>query len=364
MQAVRVELGDRSYDIVVGAGALESLGVRISGLGLKGRALIVTNPTINRLYGARVRALIEAAGLRAETFEFPEGEEHKQIATVMTAYDHLIEHSYSRASVIVALGGGVVGDMAGFVAATYMRGIEFIQIPTTLLAMVDSSVGGKTGVNHRLAKNMIGAFHQPRLVIADLDTLRTLPPREFRTGYAEVVKTAAIWDAELFQYLEAHWEAVFALAPEPLGRVVSRCCQIKAEVVSLDERESNVRAILNFGHTFAHALEAVTDYAALNHGEAVAIGMVAAARTAERLHMLPAADTRRIERHLEHAGLHTRFPPVDVEAVLARFRKDKKATEGAVRFVLPDRIGHVVVRDDVEPSLVRQVIEEMVLPSA
>ena len=360
MDEVRVELGERSYDIVIGTGALGELGRRMAALGAGGRALLVTNPEINRLYGEKVRAALSGAGLRAEAFEFPEGEEQKRLATIMRAYDHLIEGNYSRSTVIVALGGGVVGDMAGFVAATYMRGVHFVQIPTTLLAMVDSSVGGKTGVNHPLAKNMIGAFYQPRLVVADLDTLRSLPPKEFRAGYAEVVKTAVIWDAAMFEFLEANREAIFALAPEPLAYVVRRSCEIKAEVVSRDEREADLRAILNFGHTFGHALEALTEYGEFVHGEAVSVGMVAAARTAERLGMLDAASRERIESHLAAAGLPTRFPAsIAIDAFLARFSKDKKAIEGAIRFVLPDRIGHVVVRGDVPLDLIRGVINDM-----
>ncbi|MCX7048278.1 MAG: 3-dehydroquinate synthase [Candidatus Sumerlaeota bacterium] len=359
MNPVRVELGERSYDILIGAEMLDRIGPLMVECGLKGRTLIVTNPAVNELYGARARRSLAQAAIEAETFEFPSGEEQKHPGTVMRGYDFLIERNYSRATTILALGGGVVGDVAGFLAATYMRGVRFVQVPTTLLAMVDSSVGGKTGVNHPLAKNIIGAFYQPQLVVADPKTLRTLPRSEFRAGYAEVIKYGVIWDEALFASLEENLEQIFALAPELIGEIVRRSCEIKAEVVSRDERESSLRAILNFGHTFGHALEAITQYRQYLHGEAVAVGMVAAARTAEKMGMLEAAACARIEKHIGDAGLPTRFPAMDTEAFLARFSKDKKAVEGKIRFILPERIGKVVICDDVPLPLTREVVKEM-----
>lgn len=362
MDNVRVELGERGYDIVVGDGAIDLLGEKMTGLGLTDRAFIITNPTVNALYGERARASLDNARIKTEVFELPDGEQYKQLSSISAVYDYMIEANYTRATTVVALGGGVVGDMAGFVASSYMRGVRFVQVPTTLLAMVDSSVGGKTGVNHRMAKNMIGAFYQPQLVLADLGALATLPDIEFRAGYAETFKYGVIWDEAMFDELERDREKVFALEPEALGKAVVRSCEIKAEVVAEDEREGGLRAILNYGHTFAHGLEAITDYTMYKHGEAVSIGMVAAARTSVALGMIEQPDADRIERCLADAGLPVRFPAVDIDALLARFSKDKKVLAGTVRFILPTRIGEVILRDDVEMSLVREVVSNMMAP--
>ena len=361
MSDVSVELGERRYEIVIEAGAIYQLGERMAALGLTDRALIITNPAINALYGEQTRRSLAEADIRSEVIELPEGEEHKDLRTIVAAYDYLIEHNYSRSATIVALGGGVIGDMAGFIASTYMRGVPYVQVPTTLLAMVDSSVGGKTGVNHRLAKNMIGAFYQPRLVVADLETLRSLSPAEFRAGYAEVIKYGVIWDADMFAFLEKSLDQVFALDYDALSHVVRRSCEIKAEVVATDEREAGLRAILNYGHTFGHSLEAITNYASYRHGEAVAIGMVAAARMAVQLDMLDEKESVRLEHHLATAGLPILFPAIDVREMLERFSKDKKALRGVVRFVLPERIGKVILRDDIPVELSRQVIEAMIV---
>ncbi len=361
MESVKVDLGERSYDILIETGGLYQLGSQMLERGLKGRVVIITNPDVNTLYGDVARRSLMEVGLEVETLMLPEGEENKQLRVIAKAYDYLIEHNHTRQSIIVALGGGVIGDMAGFIAATFLRGVPFVQVPTTLLAMVDSSVGGKTGVNHHLAKNMIGAFYQPKMVLIDLDTLHSLTREEFRAGYAEVIKYGVIWDSDLFESLEKSIDRIFGLDPVTLGEMIKRSCEIKAEVVRQDEYENGIRAILNYGHTFGHSLEAITLYKEYRHGEAVAIGMVAAARTAEAMGMIDAETTRRIEKHIAAAGLPILFPAVDAQEVLARFKKDKKALGGTVRFILPERLGKVVARDDVCPKLTREIIEGMQL---
>lgn len=342
-RTVHVALGPRSYDIHIGAGALRRLGPVCAGLGDVAAALVVTDANVAPVALDVCRAELSAAGLRVDAEVVPPGEGAKSEAFLFRLYRRALEVRLDRRGVFVALGGGVTGDLAGFAAATYLRGVRFVQVPTTLLAMVDSSVGGKTGIDLPEGKNLVGAFHQPSAVIADLALLRTLPPRERASGMAEVIKYGVIRDAALFESIENGDLPCADLSDERWGDVVARCCEIKAEVVRRDERESGVRAILNFGHTLGHALERLAGYDGLRHGEAIAIGMVFAARLSERLRGWPPADTARLIRTLQRAGLPTappvRWPWAEVRGAMA---SDKKAQAGVPRFVLGDRIGRAV----------------------
>ena len=328
-------------------------------------ALIVTDSHVATSHAATVRQSLEAAGWRCETEVLPAGEMSKSLDVVTKVYDRLIGMQADRRTVIVAVGGGVVGDAAGFIAATYMRGLPFVQVPTTLLAAVDSSVGGKTGVNHPLAKNMIGAFYQPIGVLIDTATIDTLPDREYRAGLAEVVKYGVILDADFFGYLEHHVDAINARQPDAVRHMIALSCRLKADVVEHDEFEvSGQRAVLNYGHTFGHAFEALCGYGQLLHGEAVAIGMVYASRLAERRRLIDSSFTERQVKLLEALHLPTALPAavrLSTEDVLKRMRLDKKAVSGGLRFVLPTRMGEVKTFADVPEADVRSVLDEAVL---
>jgi len=353
---VDVSLGDRSYEILVNPGSLACLSVRVRAL-RPSRVAILSNPTVYGLYGRPVEEMLKGHGLDAFTVLVPDGEEYKDLLWLYKILGDLLRNRCDRKSVIVALGGGVVGDMAGFAAATFMRGIRCVQVPTTLLSQVDSSVGGKTGVNHPLGKNMVGAFHQPSLVVIDPHTLRTLPQREFVAGIAEVIKYGVIWDAELFDTLGRCCKEILGLGSE-LQDAIVRSCQIKATVVGRDEKESGLRAILNYGHTIGHAVEAVTGYRRYLHGEAVAIGMCGAGDLAVRMGMLPRQDARRITKVIENYGLPTRIPKdISPDRLTEAMMHDKKAEAGSVRFVLPTAIGMVKLVSDVPGSKLRQTLE-------
>ncbi len=354
---MRVELGERSYDIVVGAGLLAGLGPAASALGLGRRVILVSDNNVMPLYGEAARGSLSAAGFSVSSATFRAGEAQKNLATVARLYDAMADAGLDRKSAVVALGGGVVGDVAGFAAATYLRGITYLQVPTTLLAQVDSSVGGKTGVDHPRGKNYIGAFYQPRGVWIDLATLKTLPGREVRAGMAEVIKYGVIWDEALFSRIETSLSKLLALDESELAPVVAECCRIKAEVVGQDERESGLRGILNFGHTVGHALESLTGYSTYLHGEAISIGMVAACRIAQRLDMLDAASTIRLSSLLERTGLPAAMPRVDVDALFALMRGDKKSRDGKLNLILPTRLGKVELVRNVDESLVRSCLE-------
>lgn len=359
MRIVEVPLGQRSYQIKIGSGLLSRLTRECTRLGLKGRCAIITDRNVAPRYAQRVKADFQQAGIEPVLVTVPAGETAKSLATVRACYDQLAVHRLERKSFVVALGGGVVGDLAGFVAATYLRGIPFVQVPTTLLAQVDSSVGGKVGVNLTAGKNLVGAFHQPRLVLCDLDTLSTLPRREYRAGLAEVIKYGIIYDSALFQRLEADLPMLLARAPRTLGAVVARCCEIKAEVVGQDETETGVRAILNFGHTIGHALEAISHYGHYLHGEAIAIGQVAAARLSSALLGLSAEEADRITRLFERAGLPTQLK-LNVQRrarLLAAMKHDKKVSAGEVKFVLASRIGRVEFGQKVSAALLETVLD-------
>lgn len=342
MTEVRVELGPRSYPIYVASGCLGKLG-RIAQEHLTGRRiLVVTNPVVAGLYGKAVKQSLAEAGFQVGEAQIPDGEEYKTLATVAGLYDAAFTGGLERGDAVLALGGGVVGDVAGFLAATYMRGVPFVQVPTTLLAQVDSSVGGKVGVNHPGGKNLIGAFYQPRFVLIDPDTLATLPPREVRAGIAEVIKYGVISDAGFFSWLEANIDRLLNIEPAALEHAIAASCRIKAAVVSADETEAGLRAILNFGHTVGHALEAVTGYQRFVHGEAVAIGMVAAARLAVRLGCFEPSGADRIAGLVLRAGLPAEVPSdIAPEALLEVMERDKKVVANRLTFVLPEAVGRV-----------------------
>jgi len=351
---IRVELGPRSYHIHIGPGLLRRAGELISSALTPRRLFLITHPVVDRLHGEALREGL--GGWQMATLPVPAGERQKSLRRAAGLWDELLALGADRSSAIIAFGGGVIGDLAGFVAATYMRGIAYVQVPTTLLAQVDSSVGGKVAVDHPRAKNLIGAFYQPQLVIADCDIVRTLPFRDYRAGLAEVVKHGVIADAELFGWLESNVGAVRARDPAAIAHMVGRSCEIKAAVVARDERESGPRAILNFGHTVGHALESLTGYRTLRHGEAVAIGMVAAARLACGLGRLSSGEADRIERLLTSLRLPVRIPGLAAGAIVSAMAADKKAIAGGPRFVLPIAIGRVEMACEVAPLAVRETL--------
>ena len=353
---VHVALGDRSYDILIADGLLGRLPELLKPLKLGSRCAILTDSNVAPLYADAARDALAAAGWRVNVQMIAPGESAKSLAVAGQLYEQLAEARLDRKSFVLALGGGVVGDLAGFIAATFLRGIDFVQAPTTLLAMVDSSVGGKVAINLPQGKNLVGAFYQPRVVIADTATLRTLSEREFRAGVAEVIKYGIISDAALFAELERELPRLMAKDTALLARVIARCCEIKADVVSQDERESGLRAILNFGHTVGHAIEAVTEYGRYLHGEALAIGMLAAARLSQKHAGLGAAEANRIESLLRRAGLDLTPPDAPFEQVLDAMRSDKKAREGKLRVVLAKRIGETVVSDAVNESEIQEAL--------
>jgi 3-dehydroquinate synthase len=341
---VTVDTADTRYDILIGAGLLAD-PASWRGLPAASSAVIVTNPIVGGLYGAALRAALAPHYRRVLTIELSDGELHKDWPTLNRVFDRLLAEGCDRKTVLFALGGGVIGDMAGFAAACYMRGVPFVQVPTTLLAQVDSSVGGKTAINHPLGKNMIGAFYQPRRVLCDLATLDTLPPRELSAGLAEVIKYGPIADAAFLDWIEANLDALRQRDRAALAQAVRRCCEIKAWVVGQDERESGLRAILNFGHTFGHAIEAGLGYGQWLHGEAVGCGMVMAADLSARLGLVPPAFVQRLARIVERAGLPVRAPALGpAERWLELMRVDKKAEGGEIRFVVIESPGRAALR--------------------
>ena len=343
-QCVTVPLGERSYDIRIKPGILGEIGLCLAALGVTGKVGVVTNPIVGRRYAPGVLRSLRTAGLDASTIVLPDGERAKSLRSVSAILDALIKARFERGSALVALGGGVIGDLTGFAASIYMRGIPFVQVPTTLVAQVDSSVGGKTGVNHPLGKNLIGTFSQPRLVLVDPDTLRTLPPRERVAGLAEVIKYGVIADETFFAYLEQHMDRLLKLEAEPVGRVITRSCEIKASVVAEDERESDLRRILNYGHTIGHALESLGGYRKLIHGEAVAIGMVQEAALARHLGRCASDVVERQRALVRRAGLLDALPETTFAKLWTAMQHDKKVAQGRVFCVLPERIGKVVIQ--------------------
>ncbi len=358
MHIVKVRLGDRSYDIEIGS-SLDRVGERLLELGLGKKMALITNPAVKKLYGQRLVDGLKRAGFIVMSIEIPDGEQYKNLDWANSIYTALLINSFDRKSALVALGGGVIGDLTGFAAATFMRGVPFIQVPTTLLAMVDSSVGGKTGVNHPMGKNMIGAFYQPKKVLMDLDVLRTLPKEELLSGMAEVIKYGVIRDSSFFEYLGTNQEKILSLDPDALGYVISRSCEIKADVVSADEREGGLRAILNFGHTVGHAIETAENYT-MRHGYAVAIGMVYASRLASKTGLCDQSVPDRVEKLIQSYGL-----PTDLSALsrkpspaelMATMQIDKKAEGGKVKFVLPKKIGEVAITKEWDEQQLRELL--------
>ena len=341
MQTLKVDLGKRSYNIIVGEGILSAAGDLLKQAGIKGKVAVVTNPTVAQLYLDTVHDALQGSGFEVTPILVPDGEEHKTLATLATIFDRLISERFERQSCIVALGGGIVGDVAGFAAATYFRGVPFVQIPTTLLAQVDSSVGGKTGVNHTQGKNLIGAFYQPRAVIIDVTVLSSLPRRELVAGMAEIIKYGIIEDPVLFTQLEDKLDrGVLGLDRRLLTQVIANSCAIKARVIEKDEHEDDYRAVLNFGHTVGHALEAATNYKKFLHGEAVGIGMAKAAAIAHQHGFCDSVTLGRIVKLIRTAGLPTEIPDeVSVPSLIQGMEVDKKSADGKIKFVMCTGIG-------------------------
>jgi 3-dehydroquinate synthase len=356
MKKLSIDLADRSYDILIGRNFLSRLGDHLSHLKTARRALVVTNPAINKLYGKILSEGLQSAGLNVECVEIPEGETHKTLQDAQTVYDHLIENQYDRNTLLVALGGGVIGDLTGFIAATFLRGVPYIQIPTTLLSQVDSSVGGKTAVNHPQGKNLIGAFYQPRLVAIDLDTLRSLPPDEFRAGMAEIIKYGVIEDPKLFAFLEKNSKKILDQDTECLEAIIETSCAIKAKVVERDERESSYRMVLNFGHTIGHAIEALTEYSQFKHGEALAIGMIYAAKLSCQLGRCSETVVQKIEALVKQYGLPSHLPEFPVDEYIETLYRDKKAHDKNIRFILVNDIGTVEIVDRVAEADIQKVL--------
>lgn len=358
---VRVALDERSYDISIAGGTLSRVGeITRTALGNKTRRVaIISNPRVNTYYGEAVERSLRMAGFSTLTHLIADGERAKSIRTAERAWTFLIANGFERADGIIALGGGVVGDLAGFVAATFLRGVDYIQVPTTLLAQIDSSVGGKTAINHPLGKNLIGAFYQPRAVIIDPLALLTLPERELRAGLYEAVKYGVIWDEDLADFIRANLDKIKALDAQTMTQIIARSCEIKAEVVVADERESGLRRILNFGHTVGHALEAVTAYRRLRHGEAVGHGMKCASAIAEKVGIISKVDAAAIKCDVDALGILPRISDLKAEDVIAAMAHDKKVAQGKLPLILPTRVGAVVVRDDIAPAVIRAAVREL-----
>ena len=355
MKRIKIRLGTNSYEVHVGSGLLEQMGRQLIENGVTGKLVIITNPIVKRLYGDALKENLAGEGFKVIILSVPDGEDQKSLETAGRLYNELTGCYAERTTPILALGGGVIGDLTGFVAATYLRGVPLIQVPTTLLAQVDSSIGGKVAVNHDQLKNIIGAFYQPRLVVTDISTLKTLPAKEFTNGLAEVIKSAVVWEEEFFTFLETNLEKIKSLDDRALEEAVFRSAKIKAEIVEKDEKELGLRSILNYGHTIGHAIETASDFK-VGHGEAVAIGMLAAARISNKLGILDKNELVRLEGIIKKAGLPTEIPNLMVEKITQAIKHDKKILMGKIRFILPKSIGDVFITDEVSPSLIEQVL--------
>lgn len=359
---IPVELPTSRYSIEIANQGLQRLGDRCRQLRLGKKIVVVSNPAIFKRYGTTVVESLANEGFEVATCILPPGERYKTLNSIQKIYDVALQQRLERSSTLLALGGGVIGDMTGFAAASWLRGINFVQVPTSLLAMVDASVGGKTGVNHPQGKNLIGAFYQPRLVMIDPDVLKTLPGREWRAGMAEVIKYGIIWDETLLQMLEQapRLDRFSAITPELLMEILRRSVQAKVDVVSQDEKESGIRAILNYGHTIGHAIESLTGYRLINHGEGVAIGMVAAGQLAVQAQLWSAAEAVRQDAVIKTTGLPTTLPAgLDLSKIVAGLTLDKKVQAGRVRFILPEKIGHVIITDQITNEMVTAVLQAM-----
>ena len=355
MKKVKVDLGGNSYEVHIGAGLLAQTGLLLKERSLSGKAVIITDSTVKELYGDSLNQSLTGEGFSVITLSVPPGEEQKSLENAGRLYQGLVDAHAERTTPVLALGGGVIGDLSGFVAATYMRGVPFVQVPTTLLAQVDSSIGGKTAVDHGQLKNTIGVFYHPVMVVADIDTLKTLPENELASGLAEVIKSAAVRNRSLFNFLEMNINKARELHPEVLEDIISETARIKAEIVAKDEREEGVRGILNFGHTVGHAIEAVSGFR-YKHGQAVAIGMMAAAKISSRMGILDKSEVLRLERLIIAAGLPAQMPELDKEKVTQAMQHDKKVRGDKIRFVLLKSIGNAFISDEVDPALVKEVL--------
>ena len=354
MKKVKVRLGSNSYQIHIGSGILIQTGHQLKENGFTGNLVIITNPVVKRLYGDTLKQNLTRDGFRVITLQVPDGEEQKSLEVAGRLYNELTNSYAERTTPILALGGGVIGDLAGFVAATYLRGVPLIQIPTTLLAQVDSSIGGKVAINHDQLKNKIGAFYQPKLVITDIATLKTLDTKTLIDGLAEVIKYAVIRDKELLTYIEGNLDKIKSLDDRALEEIVFRSAKIKAEIVEKDEKDLGLRAILNYGHTVGHAIESASDFK-VEHGKAVAIGMLAAAKISNRMGILDKNELLRLKSLIERAGLPTKIPNLKVKEIIQTIKHDKKILRGKLRFILLKSIGSVFT-DEVSPSLVEQIL--------
>jgi len=353
--SISVPLPHSPYQVKIAPGILHNLGDQLLPLKLGKKVLLVSNPEIFEHYGQLAIESLTKANFQVSVHLVPAGESYKTPESLLAIYNSALENYLERSSTMVALGGGVIGDMTGYAAASWLRGINFVQVPTSLLAMVDASIGGKTGVNHPKGKNLIGAFYQPRLVLIDPMVLSTLPTREFQAGMAEVIKYGIIWDEELFERLEQteKIDDFASIPPELLQLILARSCQAKVDVVSQDEKESGIRAILNYGHTIGHAIESLTGYTSINHGEAVAIGMVIAGKMALKLDLWKSEQDRRQKLLIQKSGLPTEIPSqIDPQDVLESLKTDKKVKEGLIRFILPKTIGEVIISDKVSSELI------------
>jgi 3-dehydroquinate synthase len=360
MRTVRVSLGHRSYDIHIGEGLLQDAGRLIQARTVGKRVFVISNITVFELYGQPLVDRLTESGLEVVHLLIPDGERSKNLHTVENIYTYLIAQRADRLSTMIALGGGVTGDVVGFVAASYLRGVPYIQIPTTLLAQVDSSVGGKTGVNHCLGKNLIGAFYQPSLVCIDTKSLSSLPDREFQAGLYEVLKYGLIYDSDFFDYFAEHLDKIKSRDSGVLETIISRCCEIKAEVTSIDETEADLRRILNFGHTLGHALEAATRYEGFKHGEAVAYGMMAAARLSQHEGYLSAEDVARIDHVILAVGTLPPATGVPFSRLLEAMKRDKKREDDQIVFVLLEKVGSTVIRSGFEEEVLANAWNEVV----
>ncbi len=358
--ACEVKTATQSYPVFVGYGLLDKLGEKIKEIGLSGRVAIISDETVFSLYGSKAEGILKNAGFTVDSFVVPPGEATKNIDFAIKIYDFLVEHRAERDDILIALGGGVVGDLAGFVAATFLRGIPWIQVPTSLMAMADASIGGKVGVNHPQGKNLIGAFYQPSFVLADVQTLTTLPQRELTSGWAEVIKYGLILDKDFFGFLESNVERLVKQEPDVVSKAIACSAAIKAQVVSADEKEKGKRIILNYGHTIAHGLEAATGYKHFLHGEAVAIGMMGAAKLSQRLGLLSPAIVERQQALLQRFGLPISFSKIDLLDIIKAMELDKKTRGKAIRWVLLQDIGKTVIRSNVSQQDVLDVLRELI----
>lgn len=356
LNQVKVNLGPRSYDIIIGSNILSNTAEYLDHLKFGKKILLVTNPTVLNLYGQKLISSFHEHNYNVTIADIPDGEEYKNLEQAQRLYNIAFSAGIDRSSQVVALGGGVIGDLAGFVASTYMRGIPFIQVPTTLLSQVDSSVGGKVAVNHPMGKNIIGTFYQPALVITDLDVLKSLPVRELRAGIAEIIKYGVIADSSFFLWLENNLDKLITINTQEMSFAIEQSCRIKARVVEKDETESGIRAILNFGHTVGHALESLTGYQVYRHGEAVAIGMVVASRLAEKMGLLEAVDRERIESLIIRAGLSVQIPDHlnNTQKLIKSFYRDKKVRSGKLTFVLPVKIGLAKIKENISEDYLKK----------